>query len=121
MPVLKPMDREAKGFFPLMQYNRLGQTELRISVMGFGASPLGGVFGSNDPGEGARAVHFAVDAGINFFDVSPYYGLTLAEERLGQALQVDATRWFSVPNAAGTVSTNSTFPRNGFAPASRNR
>jgi L-galactose dehydrogenase len=44
------------------------------------------VFGSNDPGEGARAVHFAVDAGINFFDVSPYYGLTLAEERLGQAL-----------------------------------
>jgi len=54
--------------------------------MGFGASPLGGVFGSSDPREGARAVHFAIAAGINFFDVSPYYGQTLAEERLGQAL-----------------------------------
>jgi L-galactose dehydrogenase len=31
-------------------------------------------------------VHLAIDNGINFFDSSPYYGLTLAEERLGQAL-----------------------------------
>jgi L-galactose dehydrogenase len=28
-----------------------------------------------------------VDRGINFFDVSPYYGITLAEERLGVALE----------------------------------
>lgn len=69
-----------------MGYRRLGQTELTISVMGFGASPLGNVFGLSDPDEGARAVHFAIDEGINFFDVSPYYGQTLAEERLGQAL-----------------------------------
>ena len=54
--------------------------------MGFGASPLGNVFGSSDPDEGARAVAFAIDEGINFFDVSPYYGQTLAEERLGRAL-----------------------------------
>src|SRR6185312_9267055 len=39
------------------------------------------------PAEGMRAVHLAVDQGINFFDVSPYYGLTLAEERLGRALE----------------------------------
>jgi L-galactose dehydrogenase len=69
-----------------MGYRRLGQTELTISVIGFGASPLGNVFGLSDPDEGARAVHFAIDEGINFFDVSPYYGQTLAEERLGQAL-----------------------------------
>jgi L-galactose dehydrogenase len=29
----------------------------------------------------------AVDQGINYFDVSPYYGLTLAESRLGEALE----------------------------------
>ncbi len=69
-----------------MEYRRLGQTELKISVMGFGASPLGNVFGLSDPEEGARAVHLAIDAGVNFFDVSPYYGQTVAEERLGQAL-----------------------------------
>jgi L-galactose dehydrogenase len=33
-----------------------------------------------------RAVHLAVDSGINFFDTSPYYGTTLAETRLGAAL-----------------------------------
>jgi len=70
-----------------MEYRPLGQTDLRISVIGFGASPLGDVFGILDPEEGARAVQVAIDEGINFFDVSPYYGLTLAEVRLGKALK----------------------------------
>jgi L-galactose dehydrogenase len=70
----------------VMRYRRLGQTDLNISVAGFGASPLGGVFGPYDEQEGRRAVHLAIEEGINFFDVSPYYGLTLAEERLGRAL-----------------------------------
>ena len=69
-----------------MQYRQLGKTDLRISIIGFGASPLGDVFGTTDREEGATAVRLAIDEGINFFDVSPYYGLTLAEERLGQAL-----------------------------------
>jgi L-galactose dehydrogenase len=38
------------------------------------------------PLRGCRAVHRAIDLGINFLDVSPYYGRTLAEERLGKAL-----------------------------------
>ena len=64
----------------------LGKTDLSVSLLGFGASPLGDVFGVADPQEGTRAVHHAIDHGINFFDVSPYYGLTLAEKRLGEAL-----------------------------------
>jgi len=82
-PILPPLAGERRAF---MQYRRLGQTDLNISVIGFGASPLGGVFGPSDAVEGIRAVHLAIGEGINFFDVSPYYGLTLAEERLGQAL-----------------------------------
>ena len=70
-----------------MQYRTLGRTPLSVSILGFGASPLGDVFGATNPSEGKRAVHLAIDEGINFFDVSPYYGLTLAEERLGQALE----------------------------------
>ena len=69
-----------------MQYKTLGKTGAAVSVIGFGASPLGGVFGVVDPEEGRQAVDFAVDQGVNFFDVSPYYGRTLAEERLGQFL-----------------------------------
>jgi L-galactose dehydrogenase len=70
-----------------MEYRQLGETTLRISVLGFGASPLGNVFRETDPAEGVAAVHMAVDQGINYFDVSPYYGLTLAESRLGEALE----------------------------------
>ena len=69
-----------------MLYRMLGNTGLSVSQIGFGASPLGDVFGTTDPAESVRAVHRAVDEGINFFDVSPYYGNTLAEDRLGKAL-----------------------------------
>jgi L-galactose dehydrogenase len=71
----------------LMDYRTLGKTGVRISALGFGAAPLGDVYGKIDPEECTRAAHEAIEAGINFFDVSPYYGLTLAEERLGKALQ----------------------------------
>ena len=70
-----------------MQYRRLGKTELNVSVIGFGASPLGNVFNDCDESEGIRSVHCAIDLGINFFDVAPFYGLTLAEMRLGDALK----------------------------------
>jgi L-galactose dehydrogenase len=69
-----------------MDYRKLGKTDLNLSLVGFGGAALGGVFGNVDPGEGTRAVHLAVDNGINFFDTSPYYGITLAETRLGAAL-----------------------------------
>jgi L-galactose dehydrogenase len=70
-----------------MQYRRLGKTELNVSVIGFGASPLGNVFDDCDEQEGIRSVHCAIDLGINFFDVAPFYGITLAETRLGDAIK----------------------------------
>ena len=69
-----------------MRYRKLGRTDLDVSIIGFGASPLGDVFSITEPAEGMRAVHQAIEHGINFFDVSPYYGATLAERRLGEAL-----------------------------------
>ena len=70
-----------------MQYRSLGNTDLSVSILGFGGAPLGQEYGDLDEGDGARAVAHAIDAGINFFDVAPYYGRTLAEERLGRALE----------------------------------
>jgi L-galactose dehydrogenase len=69
-----------------MEYRSLGKTGLKVSVLGFGASPLGDEFRKTTREERQRAVEAAIDAGINFFDVSPYYGRTLAEQRLGDAL-----------------------------------
>lgn len=70
-----------------MHYRLLGRTGLRVSVLSYGASPLGGVFRQTDDHAGIRAVHAALDAGINFIDVSPYYGATRAETVLGRALR----------------------------------
>ncbi len=70
-----------------MQYRRLVKTGLNVSVIGFGASPLGNVFDDCDESEGIRSVHCAIDLGINFFDVAPFYGITLAETRLGDAIK----------------------------------
>ena len=69
-----------------MIYKELGKTGLKVSIIGFGASPLGAEFGPIDPEEGRRAVHYAIDQGINYFDVAPYYGRGLAETRLGEFL-----------------------------------
>ncbi|HUT28959.1 MAG TPA: aldo/keto reductase [Sedimentisphaerales bacterium] len=70
-----------------MEYRTLGKTGMKISIIGYGASPLGNVFGKTDEAEGVRAVHYAIDHGINYFDVAPMYGVTLAETRLGKALK----------------------------------
>ena len=69
-----------------MKFNILGNTGLWVSSLGFGASPLGNEFGPVDRREGIRAVHEAVELGVNYFDVAPYYGRGLAEEVLGEAL-----------------------------------
>ena len=70
-----------------MNYNPLGKTGLRVSRLSFGASALGSVFRAVDESEAIRAVHAALDCGINYFDVAPAYGGTLAETVLGRALR----------------------------------
>ena len=68
---------------------------MRISALSFGASSLGGVFHDINEKEAIQTVHIALDHGINFIDVSPYYGATRAETVLGKALrQVRRDRYF---------------------------
>ncbi len=70
-----------------MEYRVLGKTGLKVSALSFGASSMGSVFRPVDEAEGIRAVHVALNLGINLIDVSPYYGLTKAETVLGKALK----------------------------------
>ena len=69
-----------------MEYRELGQTGLNVSALSFGASSLGNVFRKVNEADGLRTVHTCIDLGINLIDVSPYYGLTLAETRVLEAL-----------------------------------
>lgn len=70
-----------------MEYRELGKTGLKISNLSFGASSLGSVFRQTDEGESIKAVETAIEGGINFIDVSPYYGHYKAETVLGKALK----------------------------------
>ena len=70
-----------------MRYTELGKTGMKISHLGFGASSLGSVFHETRLSESIGAVEAAIDGGINFIDVSPYYGHYKAETVLGQALK----------------------------------
>ncbi len=70
-----------------MEYREIGKTGMVVSNISFGASSLGGVFHSLKEETGIEAVYTALDNGINFIDVSPYYGHLKAETVLGKALK----------------------------------
>ncbi len=61
---------------------------MKISNLSFGASSLGSVFHETKEAESIKAVEIAIEGGINFIDVSPYYGHYKAETVLGKALKI---------------------------------
>ena len=63
---------------PKRQY---GRTKEKLSIIGFGGMVVKDV----TPKEAANFVAEAVDRGVNYFDVAPYYGN--AQNRLGPALK----------------------------------
>lgn len=66
-----------------------------VSKLSFGASSLGGVFHEIDEGRAVDAVYTAVEGGMNFIDVSPYYGHYKAETVLGKALKgIERDRYY---------------------------
>ncbi len=91
-----------------MDYNALGKTGWKVSRLSFGASALGGVFHPVDESEAIRAVHAALDCGVNYFDVAPAYGGTLAEAVLGKALKgVPRNRYFLSTKVGKYTNPNS--------------
>ncbi len=79
-----------------MQYRVLGKTGLRISTVSFGAWAIGGSWGAVDDEASMRALHAAVDAGVNFIDTADVYGdghserlvARLRRERPGETIYV---------------------------------
>lgn len=72
-----------------MDYRRLGQTDLHVSVMALGCWPFAGgaVWGEQDDDESVATVHAALAAGINFFDTAEGYENGHSERVLGRGLK----------------------------------
>ncbi len=73
----------------------LGRSGLQVSAMGLGCWAIGGAawrgdrptgYGRVDDGESVRAIHHALDLGVNFFDTADAYGAGHSERVLGRAL-----------------------------------
>ena len=67
-----------------MQYRTLGRTGIKVSPYALGTLMFATSMG-NDPGDSARIIHKAIDAGINVVDTADAYGDS--EEVVGKALE----------------------------------
>jgi D-threo-aldose 1-dehydrogenase len=66
---------------------RFGRVELDVTVMGYGAAPIGNIFRPVAEEEAAAMIHAAWNAGVRYFDTAPMYGHGLSELRTGQSLR----------------------------------
>ena len=69
-----------------MEQRTLGRTGLKVSVLGYGAGAVGGLFTKGRPEDQERAIARAIDAGINYFDTASIYGNGEFERNLGRVL-----------------------------------
>jgi aryl-alcohol dehydrogenase-like predicted oxidoreductase len=75
-----------------MEKRRLGRTGLEVTVVGFGAMTIGGIYGPVDDAVSMQALHAAIDAGMNFIDTSDAYGAGHSERVIGRFLKERADR-----------------------------
>lgn len=99
-----------------MQYRQFGNTDLRVSEIGFGAWAIGGGamigatpigWGTADDATSEAALRAAVAAGINFFDTADIYGLGHSEELIGRVLA--GHRDVIIATKVGNVARNEQF------------
>ena len=99
-----------------MQYRQFGNTDLKVSEIGFGAWAIGGAamigstaigWGDADDQVSQQAIHAALELGINFFDTADIYGLGHSEALLGKLLQ--GNKDVIIATKVGNVARNDRF------------
>jgi aryl-alcohol dehydrogenase-like predicted oxidoreductase len=98
-----------------MEYRKFGNTDLKVSEIGFGAWAIGGGamigntaigWGDADDTVSVAAINASIDQGINFFDTADIYGLGHSEELLGNAI---GKKEVVIASKVGNVSRNEQF------------
>jgi aryl-alcohol dehydrogenase-like predicted oxidoreductase len=75
-----------------MQTRKLGNSDLHVTPVGYGAWAVGGsgwqfAWGSQDDDDSVAAIHRALELGVNWIDTAAVYGLGHSEEVVGRALK----------------------------------
>lgn len=71
-----------------MKYRQLGETDLRLSAITFGAWAIGGwMWGGSDRKDAVKAIQAAYAEGVTSIDTAPAYGQGLSEEIVAEAVQ----------------------------------
>ncbi len=71
----------------MMKYRVLGNTGLKLSILGMGGSGFGNVYGNHQEEKALEAVHESIRKGVNYFDTAYWYGQGKSEKFLGRALK----------------------------------
>src|SRR3989442_7493735 len=75
-----------------MQKRQLGNSDLQITPVGYGAWAIGGsgwqfAWGSQSDNDSIAAIHRALELGVNWIDTAAVYGLGHSEEVVARALR----------------------------------
>ena len=71
-----------------MEYRKLGNTDLNLSAITYGAFAIGGnMWGGNEQKDSINSVRASIDHGVTTLDTAPFYGFGLSEEMIGQAIK----------------------------------
>lgn len=70
-----------------MKYRKFGNMNWEVSEIGFGAWAIGGGWGPQSDTESIKALHRALDLGVNFIDTAQGYGEGKSEEIIGKVLK----------------------------------
>ncbi len=71
-----------------MELRRIGQSDVMVTPMAFGAWAVGGwMWGGAEEKASIRAIRAAYDCGITTIDTAPVYGFGRSEELVGKAME----------------------------------
>jgi D-threo-aldose 1-dehydrogenase len=100
-----------------MQMRPLGASGVRVSALGFGGGPIGGLRNAVSDEAAAATVDAAWASGIRYFDTAPLYGHGQSERRLGEALRQRPRADFTLSTKVGRLlrlASRADFERHGF-------
>lgn len=71
----------------MLERRKVGGTKVEVTALGLGGAPMGGFRATISEAEAMAIVDAGYEAGIRYFDTSPYYGYGRSELRMGAALR----------------------------------